>query len=384
MGLCGAKKTWEDPDFVDAKRKYLQKQANVIKILLLGAGESGKSTIFKQMQILHGKGFAGSSAMAYSDVIMRNFFKNMLTLVKGAEKLGVKVTATDELAQFLQLDMRRCDWSPKVTNLFKTLWADPGIKQVYAKRSILQVADSTAYYFDQIDRIAAPGYIPNNQDILRARIRTSGIVEDHFLIGENQNDFAFFDVGGQRNERKKWIHCFDDVTAVIFVAALSEYDQVLYEDRRQNRMVEAIQLFKEIVNCKFFSKTAMILFLNKADLFAEKIKAVDIRQPLDEKVIEVAVRNNELDLGKSIRHRKKKKVKHNGFFMDYNGGCNEEAGLQYFEKLFRKQNRNPKRQIFTHVTTATDTENIDKVFNSVRRTLLNEGMNDDFSGNQNF
>jgi len=35
------------------------------------------------------------------------------------------------------------------------------------------------------------------------------------------------DVGGQRNERKKWIHCFQDVTAVCFVVALSEYDQMV-------------------------------------------------------------------------------------------------------------------------------------------------------------
>ena len=37
---------------------------------------------------------------------------------------------------------------------------------------------------------------------------------------------SIYDVGGQRNERRKWIHCFDDVTAVIFVAAINEYDQV--------------------------------------------------------------------------------------------------------------------------------------------------------------
>ena len=35
-----------------------------------------------------------------------------------------------------------------------------------------------------------------------------------------------FDVGGQRSERKKWIPCFEDVTAIIFIVALSEYDQV--------------------------------------------------------------------------------------------------------------------------------------------------------------
>jgi guanine nucleotide-binding protein G(i) subunit alpha len=81
-----------------------------------------------------------------------------------------------------------------------------------------------------------------------------------------------YDVGGQRNERKKWIHCFEGVTAVIFVAALSEYDQILFEDASTNRMMEALNLFDEICNNSFFIKSAMILFLNKRDLFAEKIK----------------------------------------------------------------------------------------------------------------
>ena len=55
-----------------------------------------------------------------------------------------------------------------------------------------------------------------------------------------------YDVGGQRNERRKWIHCFEDVTAVIFVAAISEYDQKLFEDGATNRMVEALELFEEV------------------------------------------------------------------------------------------------------------------------------------------
>ena len=96
----------------------------------------------------------------------------------------------------------------------------------------------------------------------------SRIVEEHFLIDDVQ--FVMFDVGGQRNERKKWIHCFEGVTAVIFVAAISEYDQVLFEDKTQNRMIEAIALFREVCNLKWFKDTAMILFLNKRDLFEAK------------------------------------------------------------------------------------------------------------------
>jgi hypothetical protein len=94
-------------------------------------------------------------------------------------------------------------------------------------------------------------------------------VENSFIV--DGNHFKIYDVGGQRNERKKWIHCFSEVTAVLFVAALSEYDMVLYEDQDTNRMQEALDLFEEICNSRYFKKTAMILFLNKRDLFFEKI-----------------------------------------------------------------------------------------------------------------
>merc|ERR1711988_726608 len=82
--------------------------------------------------------------------------------------------------------------------------------------------------------------------------------------------------GGQRSERKKWIHCFQEVTALIFCVAMSEYDLKLYEDETVNRMHESIMLFEEICNCQWFNETAIILFLNKKDLFEEKIQRVDL------------------------------------------------------------------------------------------------------------
>jgi len=101
---------------------------------------------------------------------------------------------------------------------------------------------------DDLDRLGAKEYQPTEQDILRTRVKTTGIVEVHFSFKnlnfkyDNYMDFNFmmlinktlwirlFDVGGQRSERKKWIHCFEDVTAIIFCVAMSEYDQVLHED----------------------------------------------------------------------------------------------------------------------------------------------------------
>lgn len=61
---------------------------------------------------------------------------------------------------------------------------------------------------------------------------------------------SVLDVGGQRNERKKWIHQFDDVTAIIFVVAISEYDQTLFEDEEENRIVEALSVFQDICNSR--------------------------------------------------------------------------------------------------------------------------------------
>jgi guanine nucleotide-binding protein G(i) subunit alpha len=102
---------------------------------------------------------------------------------------------------------------------------------------VLRLVPPAFSYFNKIGDISAPGYIPSVEDVLRSRVRTSGIVEELYNI--SGVDFAIYDVGGQRNERKKWIHCFDGVTAVIFVASLSEYDQVLYEDHSVNRMVRS-------------------------------------------------------------------------------------------------------------------------------------------------
>ncbi len=73
------------------------------------------------------------------------------------------------------------------------------------------------------------------------------------------------------------LHCFEAVTAVIFCVALSEYDQVLREDETQNRMQESLMLFDQIVNSFWFRNTTFILFLNKIDLFKQKIERVDLK-----------------------------------------------------------------------------------------------------------
>ena len=115
-----------------------------------------------------------------------------------------------------------------VADSIRGLWKDPGVKEAVSRSREFQLNDSAVYYFNAIDRMAAPNYMPTDQDILRSRVKTTGITETTFKVGELT--YKLFDVGGQRSERKKWIHCFENVTALVFLVSLSEYDQMLYED----------------------------------------------------------------------------------------------------------------------------------------------------------
>lgn len=115
-----------------------------------------------------------------------------------------------------------------IADAVRGLWRDPSVKEAVRRSREFQLNDSTVYYFTAIDRMSTSGYMPTDQDILRSRVKTTGITETTFKVGELT--YRLFDVGGQRSERKKWIHCFENVTALVFLVSLSEYDQMLYED----------------------------------------------------------------------------------------------------------------------------------------------------------
>ena len=74
-------------------------------------------------------------------------------------------------------------------------------------------------------------------------------------------------MGGQRDERKEWIHYFNNTSIVFFVANLDGYAKTLWEDCKTLRLNEDIDLFGQIVNLKCFERTHFILILNKCDLF---------------------------------------------------------------------------------------------------------------------
>lgn len=310
--------------------------------MLLGAGESGKSTIVKQMKIIHMEGYSKEELEEYAEIVRLNVVQCMRQLLEGVIRLDLTLSseANRKLADtHFPDDLLDDEWDASKGEAIKTLWSDSTIQAVYARRSEIQLNDSTAYFLDQIDTLMAPAYLPTVSDVLRTRVITTGIVETSFNYGGLA--FNLSDVGGQRNERKKWIHCFEDVSAVIFVAALSEFDQKLFEDESVNRMKEALALFEEICNSRWFRETSMILFLNKTDIFREKIKR-----------------------GLTIAQ----------CWPEYSGGVSFDAQAAYVTDRFVALNNSEMKDVYVHLTNATDTENVKFVFAYVKDIVLQNNL----------
>jgi len=328
---------------IDQELKQHQKLwESEVKFLLLGTGESGKSTFFKQMKILaENSQISNEDLMAFVPIIQNNCVSEIKVLIRAMENLGFEPDSSSQPSiEFLKNTGDVPAFSGELVGHIKTVWADKSIKETYQRRGItFAISDSAEYFFEHIDKYLEANYTPTQQDMLRCRVRTTGIEEAEFVFDSLK--FRMVDVGGQRSERKKWIHCLDCVTAVLYFVALSEYDQGLREDPTINRMQESLTLFDGICNSPWFWNTTFVIFFNKRDIFQEKIETVDLKK----------------------------------CFPDYTGSNDWEQAANFIRDKFTEKNEAP-HPIYSHYTVAIDTENIHHVFKAAKDTIMRGLLND--------
>jgi len=362
-----------------------------VKLLLLGTGESGKSTIFKQMRILYGSPNTEDDLRWYGVVVRKNIIdaiRQLCILIRRLDlvhKLDEESNdgvieewedatgmtprqAYNQVIDYL-VDKTKQELFPEVdeasdwvgtskransiingdSRLFlqhveaiRVLWQSMTMKEVWMKRAQANVNDSHKDYLQDLTRIASSDYVPTTKDILITRVRTTQIIIERYIF--DNIIFEVYDVGGQRSERRKWIDCFEGVDAVIFVAALSEYDQSLTESKRVNRMMEALDLFESVVKNRAFLDTSIMLFLNKKDTFAEKILYSNIS---------------------AVPH-----------FSDYAGKAEDfDQGVLYFIHKFEERLLDDEfKDSYIHVTCATDTSNMEFVLGSSRGIIMDDNL----------
>ncbi|KER20678.1 hypothetical protein T265_10834 [Opisthorchis viverrini] len=280
-------------------RKEAERRRRRQMILLLGTGESGKSTFLKQMKIINGKRFSAHEMEQLRDIIYDNIYKGVLFLLQARENLDIPWETGDQspaaqAAELMEEHFRahRAEhrervrlntpvWSEEeflqLVPSIQAIWADGSIRKAFDQRSKIiteNFSENTRYYLNRLHYIGIKDYVPTDEDIVWSRKPTTSIIEEEIVV--HNASLVFVDVGGQTKERRKWCHCFSDVTSILFLVACSHYDEH-YQDKVtkefRNKLREAMIVFEGLINHAAFRRVSIIIFFNKTDILKEKVSS---------------------------------------------------------------------------------------------------------------
>ncbi|SPP87570.1 guanine nucleotide-binding protein G(f) subunit alpha isoform X1 [Drosophila guanche] len=346
-----------------------------VKILLLGTAESGKTTIFKQMRILHINGFTDDERRDRIPEIYQNIHDSIHQLVLQMGLLGLdfgSCTSERSADYILSLPGGAPDYmNEEYCDHVMTLWNDVGIRACYDRSNEFPLLDSAKYFLDNFVRISDCEYIPSTEDILHSRKITTGISQITFRVpvpkslGGGEQEFRMYDVGGQRDQRNKWIQVFEGIQAVLFLVSCSEFDQNLREDPNQNRLEEALKLFRRVWQNRFLASAGLIVFINKYDIMERKIRAG----------------KHIVDYFPEYEEFCKRPQQDNCFDeCDWTKMFIKQKLVDITQEPFKRHSRNnsdlitSERECYYHFTVATDTRCIREVFSDVQKMILSENM----------
>jgi len=325
----------------------LQTPENTVKILCLGVGGCGKTTFVKQLKIINHVPWKDAELQAFVKAIKSNYIRGLQDAIEAVKKLGFELTPeNEEKAKDVNMLRATSELNNETVEILKSVWQDPAIKTVIERHGELLTVTHLNYFWNHFDRVMQPDFVPNDEDILRARVRTAGA--NSSVIYVDKRFFEFFDVGGQKPERAKWEYVFNEnkFATIIYFVAVDEFD-VENEDKDTDRTKMEISrfIFSELVNSNVIQEEVpVVLFLNRTDLFEGRMKHPEGFQSFQET------------------------------FPNYSGGQNKTKGLEYLRDLFLSVT-NRKTNIKYHFTCTLDRDSLVVVWRTVKESLLNETLN---------
>ncbi|KAI9218643.1 guanine nucleotide binding protein, alpha subunit [Blastocladiella britannica] len=344
-------------------------EETMIRLLLLGTAESGKSTVLKQLKLIHHgnlndrdsstgatlssatNAMSGSptlgdglpmDAMTWKNVIRSNLADSLhLVLANvGVHGNGLRSDAAKVAAKTVMENSEALKNSSEtefesLRGPLSTVLEDKGFKLAMSCGAKFNLLDSGPKFIQNALNIIDAQYQPSNEEILLARLPTTSITET--LLDIQGNPFKVYDVNGSAKGRSAWIPFFDHCHAIVFVAAISSFDQPLPDDPFINKLMDSMMVFEKVINHPLMKKSAFMLFLNKIDLLKEKLAS-----------------------GASVHEA----------FPDYGGSNEYEEVSVFFAQRFASLKKNPKVKAYVHFTWATQTSQIKTVLKLMHHTII--------------
>lgn len=344
MGCCASNYDYTKEGIHCAFEQMHQGKLAGKRVLLLGAGNSGKTTLLRQLRIIYGRPWSAEEMKNDHQIMLENAIESLKSIVSnGFHTLGKQFVAPElqaKVEQLLKFEKGTCGHyklTSKMKHTIESLWKDKLVQKAFNNRANYELCDSAEYFLNKFESLSASSYLPNVKDMFRVQAPTTQVSRQTYKI--HDADCTFVDVGGQLHERKKWINCFDDVATVIFMVDISAYDQGLTANINFNRLQESLNIFELIVNSSFLANMNIILFMNKHDIFCERI-------------ITRSVRNDEKN-----------------WFTDYEGGCSEQEAFDYIKCKFLSVCRDKSKKIIVKRTRAINTRVVEHTMEELHDTL---------------
>jgi len=321
-------------------------------MIYAGTGDAGKSTFIRQLRNIFEAGIVKTERLKFTNILRDNCLMGVQKLVSGCSEFHIDIP--DHLKEPSNQVLNATHLTPALSDCIILLWDSGCIKQVLQYHKSLQLPGGLSgitYYVANVHRFADEDYEPTSEDVIRAKLRTTGVTEVRFVI-EN-HEFNLIDIGGQRSERRKWLHCFEAVHIIIYMIAINEYDMVLDEDGITNRFEEALKLFQLLTSTQWLRQIPCVLIMNKTDLFKDEI----VNRPLEDNFPDYREFLKEKNNGKGDSVTKEDRYK---------------LGLEYMRQKCKKYFDG--RNLYVIETCAIDKTNCDNVFKIIRREMIEKAM----------
>ncbi|KAK6753616.1 hypothetical protein RB195_012916 [Necator americanus] len=310
----------------------------IIRLLLLGAAESGKTTLLEQIRLLYKQNYSETEFMHRKAFIYNNILISIRKLIQRMKDTDTAYENPDT-ARYAEKIMAEEEtqfscFTMDIADAIQRVWKDGAVQKLYERRSEINLNDSSKYFLENLSSINRLDFTPCPRDLIMSYVPTVGVQNVIFSV-ENRV-FQLFDIGGQRIDRRKWAMMYDGIDAIFFCIAISEYNQTMIEDPEANRLEDSLSLLEKISHEPKFGNTPLLLFLNEIDVFREKLPLI----PLEE------------------------------YLPEYKGS-NADDGLDFIEGLAKKAMAGRDESLMRiYRTCAIDTDEMSKILENVFRTVL--------------
>jgi len=331
---------------LDTDATAVRKKKAGFSVLTLGLASSGKTTFAKQMKILHSGGFKEAEQMNFKVILTKNMVMGIKELVQQAKKLDLAISEENlkRARYFLEMD-EDSEWQEETGDKLRTLWSDPAVQEAWNQSRYRLQVSMMDYHIENLDRYLAEGFRPTNDDILRARQRTTGYSETVFMV--DKTEWTIIDCSGQASERPKWeeIMISNIINCIIYFVSLDEFNTASDEPGK-NKIQLSLDCFREMVANDLSQKKTMILFLNKKDVLEQKFKT-NFKEFQDT-------------------------------FPEYSGGNQDiKAATDHIGKQFRhamKEGGRVQEELLVNTTCALDTDAMSVIFRAICETLFTNSL----------